>query len=123
MPKKLLMLSKLREEAKQPSKPKPKVPKSKLLDSSKLMGYEMKLPGMKKELKPIPVFQQQEGEKNRQFFRRMNQQVAVSQKLIFKTIFNLFFKEIQIYGSVPWIILMCVCSLNTQLIKDRRGST
>jgi len=76
IPKKLLMLSKLREEAKQPSKPKPKVPKSKLLDSTKLMGYEMKLPGMKKDLKPIPIFQQQEGEKQRQFFRRMNQQVA-----------------------------------------------
>merc|ERR1712228_892071 len=76
MPKKLLMLSKLREEAKQPSVPKPKVPKSNLLDSTKLTGYEMKLPGMKKDLKPIPVFQQQEGEKNRQFFRRMNQQVA-----------------------------------------------
>ena len=63
------------------SKPKPKVPKSKLLDSTKLMGYEMKLPGMKKDLKPIPVFQQQEGEKQRQFFRRMNQQVAVSRKI------------------------------------------
>merc|ERR1712141_710331 len=76
IPKKLLILSKLREEAKQPNKPKPKEPKSKLLDSTKLMGYEMKLPGMKKDLKPIPVFQQQEGEKQRQFFRRMNQQVA-----------------------------------------------
>ena len=73
------MLSKLREEAKQPSKPKPKVPKSKLLDSTKLMGYEMKLPGMKKDLKPIPVFQQQEGEKQRQFFR--SQQVTCESPL------------------------------------------
>merc|ERR1711902_254 len=39
------------------------------------MGMEMKLPGMKKDLKPIPVFQQNPGEKNRQFFRRVNQQV------------------------------------------------
>ena len=38
----------------------------------------MKLPGMKKDLKPIPVFKQNEGEKNRQFFRRVNQQVTVS---------------------------------------------
>ena len=40
--------------------------------------FEMKLPGMKKDLKPIPVFKQNEGEKNRQFFRRVNQQVTVS---------------------------------------------
>ena len=78
MPKKLLMLSKLRDEAKKPSVPKPKVPKSKLLDSTKHMGYEMKLPGMKKDLKPVPIFQQQEGEKERQFFRRVNQMTAVS---------------------------------------------
>jgi len=76
MPKKLQMLSKLRDEAKKPSVPKPKVPKSKLLDSTKHMGYEMKLPGMKKDLKPIPIFQQQEGEKERQFFRRVNQMTA-----------------------------------------------
>merc|ERR1712083_174514 len=76
IPKKLVILSKLRDEAKKPNQLKPKVPKNKLLDSTKHMGYEMRLPGMKKDLKSIPVFQQQEGEKQRQFFRRMNQQVA-----------------------------------------------
>ena len=78
IPKKLVMLSKLRDEAKKPNQLKSKVPKNKLLDSTKHMGYEMRLPGMKKDLRSIPVFQQQEGEKQRQFFRRMNQQVAVS---------------------------------------------
>merc|ERR1712018_651893 len=42
----------------------------------KHMGYEMKLPGIKKDLKPVPIFQQQEGEKERQFFRRVNQMTA-----------------------------------------------
>ena len=78
IPKKLMIISKLREDAKKPNVPKPKVPKSNLLDSTKHMGLEMKLPGMKKDLKPIPIFQQQEGEKERQFFRRVNQMTAVS---------------------------------------------
>lgn len=76
IPKKLMIISKLREDAKKPNLPKPKVPKSNLLDSTKHMGLEMKLPGMKKDLKPIPIFQQQEGEKERQFFRRVNQMTA-----------------------------------------------
>merc|ERR1719400_1330584 len=33
-----------------------------LLDSRKHMTYEMKLPGMKRPLKPVPVFKQQQGE-------------------------------------------------------------
>ena len=71
---------KLKEDVKNRKKIR-KEPKSAnnddLLDSRKHMGMEMKLPGMKKDLKPIPVFQQNAGEKNRQFFRRVNQQVEV----------------------------------------------
>lgn len=80
VPKGIQMIAKLKEKAKQDSKvPKPKkMPKDNLLDSSKHMGSEMRLPGMKKPLKAIPIFQQQPGEKQRQFFRRMNQQVSVS---------------------------------------------
>ena len=37
----------------------------------------MTLPGMKKPLKPIPVFQQMPGEKKKQFFRRMDNTVKV----------------------------------------------
>merc|ERR1711997_1348734 len=51
IPKKLMIISKLREDAKKPNVPKPKVPKSNLLDSTKHMGLEMKLPGMKKNMK------------------------------------------------------------------------
>ena len=39
--------------------------------------FEMTLPGMKKPLKPIPVFQQMPGEKKKQFFRRMDNTVKV----------------------------------------------
>ena len=79
IPKKLQLISRLREDTKNGKMVKQKEEKrSNLLDSSKHMGYEMRLPGMKKDLRSIPVFQQQEGEKQRQFFRRMNQQVAVS---------------------------------------------
>ena len=37
----------------------------------------MTLPGMKKPLKPIPVFKQMPGEKKKQFFRRMDMTVQV----------------------------------------------
>ena len=80
LPKKMRLIAQAKEEVKNETKlPKsPKQPKSDLLDSSKHMGYEMKLPGMSKPLKPIPIFQQKPGEKERQFFRRVNQQVSVS---------------------------------------------
>lgn len=48
---------------------------SRLLDSTKHMGYEMTLPGMTKPLKPIPVFKQMPGERKNQFYNRMNQTV------------------------------------------------
>eukprot|EP00095_Tigriopus_kingsejongensis_P002186 maker-scaffold861_size87375-snap-gene-0.18 protein:Tk02186 transcript:maker-scaffold861_size87375-snap-gene-0.18-mRNA-1 annotation:"coiled-coil domain-containing protein 137" len=38
-------------------------------------GYEMKLRGMNKPLKAIPVFQQREGEPQKRFFHRMELQV------------------------------------------------
>ena len=41
----------------------------------------MTLPGMKKPLKPIPVFKQMPGEKKKQFFRRMDLTVQVISKL------------------------------------------
>ncbi len=83
VPKKLQMIAKLRDETKQRAKQK-NVKKVKsdsdkdLLDSSKHMGYEMRLPGMKKSLRPVPVFKQEPGEKERQFFRRVNNTVTVS---------------------------------------------
>merc|ERR550519_504747 len=43
-----------------------------LLDSRKHMTYEMKLPGMNRPLKPVPVFKQQLGENKRAFFYRMD---------------------------------------------------
>lgn len=39
--------------------------------------YEMNLPGMKRPLKPIPVFQQKKGESQKRFFNRMHRQVQV----------------------------------------------
>ncbi len=78
IPRKLQMISKLKTQAKAKKiVMKKSEPKSDLLDSAKHMGHEMRLPGMKKDLRPIPVFQQQPGEKERQFFRRMNQTVTV----------------------------------------------
>ena len=44
-------------------------------------SFEMTLPGMKKPLKPIPVFKQMPGEKKKQFFRRMDLTVQVTLKL------------------------------------------
>jgi len=79
IPKRLKLISKLREDVKQQrnQKKEPRAPpKSDLLDSTKHMGYEMKLPGMKKDLKPIPAFRQNPGEKERHFFKRVNQQVT-----------------------------------------------
>ena len=40
--------------------------------------FEMRLPGMKKDLRPIPAFKQNPGEKERHFFKRGNQEVTVS---------------------------------------------
>lgn len=40
--------------------------------------FEMRLPGMKKDLRPIPAFKQNPGEKERHFFKRVNQEVTVS---------------------------------------------
>merc|ERR1719510_2340485 len=46
-----------------------------LLDSRKHMTYEMKLPGMKRPLKPVPVFKQQPGENKRSFYHRMDKTI------------------------------------------------
>ena len=76
IPKKLQMISKLREDTKNGKIVREKKEKrDKLLDSSKHMGYEMKLPGMKKPLKPIPIFKQDPGEKQKHFFKRVHNQV------------------------------------------------
>ena len=79
VPKKLQQMIRLKEDLKNRKKirKEPRTSNDDLIDSRKHMGMEMKLPGMKKDLKPIPVFQQNPGEKNRQFFRRVNQQVEV----------------------------------------------
>merc|ERR1719291_1224263 len=44
---------------------------SDLLDSSKSAIVENRLPGMKRPLKPIPVFRQKPGESQKSFFNRM----------------------------------------------------
>ena len=76
IPKKLQLISRLREDTKNGKMVKQKKEKrSNLLDSSKHMGYEMRLPGMKKPLKPIPIFKQDPGEKPKLFYKRVHNQV------------------------------------------------
>jgi len=58
------------------NKPKPEIYRGKkLLDSTLTMGTEMKLKGMTRPLKPVPVFKQMPGEAKKQFFRRMDKTV------------------------------------------------
>jgi len=53
----------------------------KLLDSTLTMGTETKLAGMKKPLKPVPVFKQNPGESKKAFYKRMDKTVnAVLQR-------------------------------------------
>ena len=78
IPKKMQLISKLREDTKNGKINKPKKDQKadkNLLDSSKHMGYEMRLPGMKKPLKPIPIFKQDPGEKPKLFYKRVHNQV------------------------------------------------
>ena len=78
IPKKMQLISKLREDTKNGKINKPKKDQKRdknLLDSSKHMGYEMRLPGMKKPLKPIPIFKQDPGEKPKLFYKRVHNQV------------------------------------------------
>ena len=51
----------------------------KLLDSTLTMGTETKLAGMKKPLKPVPVFKQNPGESKKAFYKRMDKTVNVSE--------------------------------------------
>jgi len=83
IPKSMQLMMKAKEDIKTGNyenlekKPKSAVdPENKnLLDSRKHMTYEMKLPGMKRPLKPVPVFKQQPGENKRTFFHRMNKTI------------------------------------------------
>jgi len=81
VPKKLLLMMKAKEDIKNGTfkqnfkkKANKDVPPEEkdLLDSRKHMTYEMKLPGMNRPLKPVPVFKQQLGENKRAFFYRMD---------------------------------------------------
>lgn len=81
MPKKLLRLMKEKEtwkemdmrrkEAKALKKKAKEEGDSDLLDSAKSAIVENRLPGMKRPLKPIPVFRQNPGESQKRFFNRM----------------------------------------------------
>merc|ERR1719431_808030 len=51
-----------------------------LLDSTKHKTFEPKLPGMKKPLKPIPVFKQNPGEHKRAFYYRIDQTIQSMKK-------------------------------------------
>lgn len=46
-----------------------------LLDSTKYLTKEMKLPGMTKPLRPVPVFKQNPGEHKRAFYYRIDQTI------------------------------------------------
>jgi len=85
IPKKLQMIMKAKDQM--GSKPQFKKKKAevyrgkKLLDSTLTMGTETKLPGMKKPLKPVPVFKQTPGESKKAFYKRMDRTVnAVLQR-------------------------------------------
>lgn len=90
IPKSLKDLIKVKEEVKQgtyKSNPykKEKPPKNpdhkNLLDSTKFSSYiGPNLPGMKKPLKPVPVFKQKPGEHKRAFFYRMDQTIQSMKK-------------------------------------------
>ena len=57
----------------------------KLLDSTLTMGTETKLPGMKKPLKPVPVFKQNPGESKKAFYKRMDKTVNVSSTFLLRS--------------------------------------
>ena len=42
-----------------------------LLDSTRHMGYETRLPGMKRPLRPVPVFKQEPAESEKRFLNRV----------------------------------------------------
>ncbi len=88
MPKKMLRMMRLKEDVEKrkverrlnrmamtkDDKDKEREDKDKdrnLLDSSKHMGYETRLPGMKRPLKPVPVFKQNPGESDKKFLNRV----------------------------------------------------
>merc|ERR1711874_880273 len=82
IPKSLRLMMEARENVKagqleKETKPRNDVPPEEkgLLDSRKHMTYEMKLPGMKRPLKPVPVFKQQPGENKRSFYHRMDKTI------------------------------------------------
>ena len=83
IPRKLRLIQKSKVEASQCAlaakikKVRPADHDPDLLDSTKHMGSEMRLKGMKRPLKPIPVFRQNPGESQRRFFNRMERQVQV----------------------------------------------
>jgi len=81
IPKSLRLMMEARENVKagnlEKEKPRHVLPPEErgLLDSRKHMTYEMKLPGMKRPLKPVPVFKQQPGENKRSFYHRMDKTI------------------------------------------------
>lgn len=82
IPRKLRNMLKLKEDVekmkaerkvkrlnKDPKEEVSKVSKD-LLDSTRGEGVEVRLPGMKRPLRPVPVFKQKEGETERRFINR-----------------------------------------------------
>merc|ERR1719383_877057 len=60
-----------------------------LLDSTKYLSKEPFMPGMKKPLRPVPVFKQREGEHKRALYFRMNQTIqSLKQQRSYENEFN-----------------------------------
>jgi len=82
IPKSMQLIMKAKEDLKngkleEKKEKKEKVPEEEkgLLDSTKYMTTEQRLPGMNRPLKPVPVFKQNLGENKRAFFYRMDKTI------------------------------------------------
>ena len=64
--------------------------------SNFFFSMEMRLPGMVRPLKPIPVFKQEPGETQRRFFNRMETTVQVKRTFLF-----FYFLKILFSGKFP----------------------
>merc|ERR1719264_610205 len=110
MPKKLLRLMKEKEtwkemdmrrkEAKALKKKAKEEGDSDLLDSAKSAIVENRLPGMKRPLKPIPVFRQNPGESQKRFFNRMEKTAkAVIERSKYEDKYGVEVKQDEVTGK------------------------
>jgi len=90
MPKRMMQMmgDRLNPENFKPRERKNKGDKS-LLDSTRYLSKEPFMPGMKKPLRPVPVFKQKEGEHKRALYFRMNQTIqSLKQQRDYENEFN-----------------------------------